>query len=164
MTFEDWISLVIVLICLLVSAFFSGSETALTASSRASMARLEKQGNRDASIVNRLLAQRERLIGALMLGNNAVNIGASSLDYGARFMADPAAADVHMMTGNTLSVIANRLSYHLDLHGPSFTVDTACSSSLVCRTWVTQPFRITRRKSESSAILGSCVTKMKILR
>ena len=46
MTFEDWISLVIVLICLLVSAFFSGSETALTASSRASMMRLEKQGSR----------------------------------------------------------------------------------------------------------------------
>jgi len=60
-----------------------------------------------------------------------VYVGASSVDYGARFFADPAAADVHMMTGNTLSIIANRLSYHLDLHGPSFTVDTACSSSLV---------------------------------
>src|SRR4029453_14108817 len=60
-----------------------------------------------------------------------VYVGASSVDYGARFFADPAAADVHMMTGNTLSIIANRLPYHLDLHGPSFTVDTACSSSLV---------------------------------
>jgi phthiocerol/phenolphthiocerol synthesis type-I polyketide synthase C len=60
-----------------------------------------------------------------------VYVGASSVDYGARFFADPSAADVHMMTGNTLSIIANRLSYNLDLHGPSFTVDTACSSSLV---------------------------------
>ena len=60
-----------------------------------------------------------------------VYVGASSVDYGARFFADPSSADVHMMTGNTLSIIANRLSYHLDLHGPSFTVDTACSSSLV---------------------------------
>ena len=42
---HDWLSLVIVLVCLLLSAFFAGSETALTASSRASMARLEKQGN-----------------------------------------------------------------------------------------------------------------------
>jgi Mg2+/Co2+ transporter CorB len=82
MTEYDWLSLVVVLICLLLSAFFAGSETALTASSRASMARLEKQGNRDAGTVNRLLAQRERLIGALMLGNNAVNIGASSLATG----------------------------------------------------------------------------------
>src|SRR6188768_2011889 len=82
MTTNDWLSLVVVLICLLLSAFFAGSETALTASSRASMARLEKHGNRSAGIVNRLLEQRERLIGALLLGNNAVNIGASSLATG----------------------------------------------------------------------------------
>ncbi len=82
MTAADWISLVVVLICLLLSAFFAGSETALTASSRASMARLEKNGNADAKIVNRLLASRERLIGALLLGNNAVNIAASSLATG----------------------------------------------------------------------------------
>ena len=82
MTAADWISLVVVVICLLLSAFFAGSETALTASSRASMARLEKQGERRAGIVNRLLASRERLIGALLLGNNAVNIAASSLTTG----------------------------------------------------------------------------------
>jgi Mg2+/Co2+ transporter CorB len=82
MTASDWLSLLIVVICLLVSAFFSGSETALTASSRASMARLEKHGNRRAAIVNRLLDQRERLLGALLFGNNAVNIAASSLATG----------------------------------------------------------------------------------
>jgi Mg2+/Co2+ transporter CorB len=82
MTPSDWISLIVVLICLLLSAFFAGSETALTASSRASMARLEKNGNHEAKIVNRLLASRERLIGALLLGNNAVNIAASSLATG----------------------------------------------------------------------------------
>jgi len=69
MTSNDWLSLVIVLICLMVSAFFSGSETALTASSRASMARLEKHGNHRAAIVNRLLAHRERLLGALLFGS-----------------------------------------------------------------------------------------------
>jgi magnesium and cobalt exporter, CNNM family len=82
MTANDWLSLVVVLICLLLSAFFAGSETALTASSRASMARLEKQGNKRAGIVNRLLESRERLIGALLLGNNAVNIAASALATG----------------------------------------------------------------------------------
>ena len=82
MTGSDWLSLVIVLFCLLLSAFFAGSETALTASSRASMARLEKHGNRRASIVNRLLEQRERLLGALLFGNNAVNIAASALATG----------------------------------------------------------------------------------
>ncbi len=79
MTLADWVSLVVVLICLLLSFFFAGSETALTASSRARMLRLEKQGNRQAAVVNRLMAQRERLIGALLFGNNAVNIAATSL-------------------------------------------------------------------------------------
>jgi magnesium and cobalt exporter, CNNM family len=82
MTANDWFSLLIVLICLLLSAFFAGSETALTASSRASMTRLEKHGNKRAGIVNRLLESRERLIGALLLGNNAVNIAASALATG----------------------------------------------------------------------------------
>jgi Mg2+/Co2+ transporter CorB len=50
--------------------------------SRARMLRLEKKGNRSAGIVNRLLDARERLIGALLLGNNAVNIAASSLATG----------------------------------------------------------------------------------
>jgi len=79
MTLFDWLSIAIIVICLLLSFFFAGSETALMAFSRARMLRLEKKGNRNAGIVNRLLESRERLIGALLLGNNAVNIGASSL-------------------------------------------------------------------------------------
>lgn len=64
---------------LIVSAFFSGSETALTAASRARMHALEDDGNPRAGLVNRLLESRERLIGALLLGNNLVNIAASAL-------------------------------------------------------------------------------------
>ena len=78
-TLEDWFTIAAILLCLLLSFFFAGSETALTASSRATMLRLAQDGNRNAGIVNRLLAARERLIGALLLGNNAVNILASSL-------------------------------------------------------------------------------------
>ena len=79
MTLFDWLSILTILICLLLSFFFAGSETALMAFSRARMLRLEKTGNRRAGLVNRLLDARERLIGALLLGNNAVNIAASSL-------------------------------------------------------------------------------------
>jgi Mg2+/Co2+ transporter CorB len=79
MTTLDWLSILIILACLLLSFVFAGSETALMAFSRARMLRLEKKGNRSAGIVNRLLETRERLIGALLLGNNAVNIAASSL-------------------------------------------------------------------------------------
>jgi acyl transferase domain-containing protein/acyl carrier protein len=61
----------------------------------------------------------------------AVYLGISSLDYGTRALDDLASLSAHSMTGNTLSVAANRLSYVFDLHGPSLAVDTACSSSLV---------------------------------
>ncbi|MCK7612098.1 type I polyketide synthase [Roseibium sediminicola] len=60
-----------------------------------------------------------------------VYVGASSLDYHHRFLVDPAMADMQFMTGNTLSIVSNRISYIYDLRGPSFTVDTACSSSIV---------------------------------
>jgi len=79
---EDWLVLLAIGICLLLSSYFAGAETALTASSRARMLWLEKHGNAHAAIVNRLLKSRERLIGALLLGNNAVNIAASSLATG----------------------------------------------------------------------------------
>src|ERR1700756_5127886 len=82
MTLESWFAPLAILICLLLSAFFAGSETALTASSRAGMLRLEKHGNSRAATVNRLLRARERLIGAILLGNNAANIAASSLAAG----------------------------------------------------------------------------------
>ncbi|PAT36632.1 type I polyketide synthase [Vandammella animalimorsus] len=61
----------------------------------------------------------------------AVYVGISSLDYGTRGLDDLASMTAHSMTGNTLSIAANRLSYVFDLHGPSLAVDTACSSSLV---------------------------------
>jgi Mg2+/Co2+ transporter CorB len=82
MTFIDWLTILAVVICLVVSAFYSASETALTASSRAAMNRLEKQGNRDAGIVNRLLAMRERFLGAILFANNFTNIAASTLATG----------------------------------------------------------------------------------
>ncbi|MEM8553023.1 MAG: HlyC/CorC family transporter [Pseudomonadota bacterium] len=66
-----------VLLCM--SGFFSGSETALTAASRARLHQLEKQGSRRAGIAARLIINRERLIGALLVGNNLVNILASAL-------------------------------------------------------------------------------------
>jgi Mg2+/Co2+ transporter CorB len=82
MNIFDWLDVLAVAVCLAVSAFFSASETALTASSRAAMMRLEKQGNRDATIVNRLLATRERLLGAILFANNFATIAASTLATG----------------------------------------------------------------------------------
>lgn len=105
MTADDWLSLFIVVLCLLLSGFFSGSETALTASSRASMARLEKQGNKGAAVVNALLAHRERLLGALLVGNNAVNIAASALATGVLLAWFGNAGIVYATVAMTLLVV-----------------------------------------------------------
>jgi len=76
---ENLIMLGIVLLLLCFSGFFSGSETALTAASRARMHAAEKDGDKRASIVSKLLNMRERLLGGILLGNNMVNILASVL-------------------------------------------------------------------------------------
>ncbi len=80
---EATLSLIAIVVLQAMSAFFAGSETALTAVSRPVMHQLEQDGSRRASLVNRLLATRDRLIGALLLGNSMVNILASSLATGA---------------------------------------------------------------------------------
>ena len=72
-------SIFAILILLLLSAFFSGSETALTAASRVRLSSKEKDGDVRAGLVNRIRDKKDRMIGALLLGNNLVNIMASAL-------------------------------------------------------------------------------------
>ncbi len=74
-----WTTLCIVFILLMLSAFFSGSETAFTAVSSARLRAAEKEGDKKAKIVLKILEKKERMIGALLLGNNLVNILASAL-------------------------------------------------------------------------------------
>jgi Mg2+/Co2+ transporter CorB len=79
MTTETLLSILAILGLLVCSGFFSGSETAMTGASRARMHALEQQGSRAATIVNRMWLRKERLIGAILLGNNLVNIAASAI-------------------------------------------------------------------------------------
>lgn len=81
----------------------------------------------------------------------AVYVGIASTDYLNRRVDDPASMDAYTMTGNTASIASNRISYILDLHGPSVSVDTACSSSLVA---VHQACQAIRSGEASMAIAG----------
>ena len=63
--------------------------------------------------------------------NTGVFVGISSSDYSQLRLRYGADIDAYLGTGNAHSIAANRLSYLLDLKGPSMAVDTACSSSLV---------------------------------
>ena len=72
-----------------------------------------------------------------------VFVGASLSEYQAMAFSNPGDTTRHTMSGSALSVIANRISYFLDLQGPSITLDTACSSALTALHLACQSLRVT---------------------
>lgn len=79
MDVQIWLLVGIIVLLILFSAFFSGSETAMTAASHARLHQLERKGERRASLVLRLKDRSETMIGAILIGNNIVNILSSAL-------------------------------------------------------------------------------------
>ena len=79
MTTEIILTIVAIVVLIMMSGFFSGSETALTAASRARILRLLKEGDKRAQTVDDLHENKERLLGTILLGNNTVNIVATAL-------------------------------------------------------------------------------------
>ncbi|MGB0660415.1 MAG: HlyC/CorC family transporter [Mangrovicoccus sp.] len=74
-----WLTSFAVLLLLVLSGFFSGSETALTAASRGKLRSQADRGSRGAEQALEITEDNERLIGSVLLGNNLVNILATSL-------------------------------------------------------------------------------------
>ena len=74
-----WLTTLSIFILLILSGFFSGSETALTAASRSKLQAKADKGSVGAARALQVTNDRERLIGAVLLGNNFVNILATSL-------------------------------------------------------------------------------------
>ncbi|ACB75244.1 type I polyketide synthase [Opitutus terrae] len=95
----------------------------------------------DAGIVPRSLAG----------SRTGVFVGISTNDYGRLLARVAAGTDAHAGTGNALSIAANRISYLLDLRGPSLVLDTACSSSLVA---VHHAVRSLRAGESTLALVG----------
>ncbi len=89
---------------------------------------------------------------ALRGSRTGVFVGLSATEYGSLTMTDVAGVDVWSGTGAAASIAANRLSYLLDLRGPSLTLDTACSSSLVAVHQAVQSLR--RGESETALVAG----------
>ena len=80
-----------------------------------------------------------------------VFMGNTNNDYGMLISADPAEAHPYALTGNSSSIIANRVSYAFDFRGPSVAMDTACSSSLVA---IHQAVRSLRDGDSEVAVAG----------
>ena len=81
-----WVWALAICALIILSAFFSSAETALTAASDARMRQLARKGNKQAALVEKLRADRESLIGSILIGNNAVNVLASSVATSAAIM------------------------------------------------------------------------------
>lgn len=92
------IQFVILLILLMLSAFFSSAETALSTVNRVRMRALEEEGNKRAAKVNKILDNYGKMISTILIGNNIVNIVASSL-------ATTLALQIHLMVGIATAII-----------------------------------------------------------
>jgi magnesium and cobalt exporter, CNNM family len=82
MTLVTLLIVLAIVVLIALSAFFNGSETALTAASRARMHALEQEGNTKAALVNKLLQKPEKMIGTILIGNTLVDVLASALASG----------------------------------------------------------------------------------
>jgi 6-methylsalicylic acid synthase len=85
-------------------------------------------------------------------GDTGVFVGIGSDDYGRRLLEDLPGIEAWTGIGSAMCAAANRISYALDLHGPSMAVDTACSASLVATHLACQSLRA--RESEVTLVGG----------
>ena len=99
MTAAIWAVALIILGLLAVSAVFSAAETALTRASRGRMHQMDRDGDADAKRVNLLLSDQERMIGAVLIGYNVINILSSALATSVITKAIPGAYGVAVATG-----------------------------------------------------------------
>ena len=79
MTTTFWLTILAVAVLLLVAAFFSGAETSLTAASRAKLKAQADRGSRGAKAALQVTDDSERMIGAILLGNNVANTLSAAL-------------------------------------------------------------------------------------
>ncbi len=99
------IASIILLLLLLLSAFFSSSETALTRARRVRLRILSQKGNRGAQCAESLLQTPERILSAILLGNNFVNFAASSLTAAICIMLFGDAGIVYATIAMTIIVV-----------------------------------------------------------
>ena len=89
----------VLLLLLTLSGLVSAAETSMTAASRARLHQMEREGDPAAARVNRLLADQETMIGAILLANNVINILASVLTTTVLSTVFPGALGIALATG-----------------------------------------------------------------
>lgn len=76
---SDTISLIIIIVCLIMSAYFSATETAFSSLNRIRIKNMAEKGNKKAALVLKLSENYDSVLSSILIGNNIVNIGSASL-------------------------------------------------------------------------------------
>ena len=136
----------VILALLFLSAFFSGSETALTAASQARLHQLSLRGKRRAGTVLRLRRRNDTLIGTILIGNNITNIAASALATSVLISLFDDAGVAYSMIGMTILVVI-----FAEVLPKTFAINNADRSALAVGpairvfVWLFQPLSIAIR-------------------
>ncbi|CAH1398200.1 unnamed protein product [Nezara viridula] len=101
------------------------------------------------NLLDNLCLQPEDLKGS----NTAVLVGSSSFDNGSFYTNTPEKVNGYELLGHAKAMLANRISYSFDLHGPSYTIDTACSSSMMAFHHAVE--EIKTGKCDAAVVVGS---------
>ena len=98
MEVPDVIQLVFLIVLVFLSAFFSSAETAFSTVNRVKLRTLEEEGNKRAAKVNKILENYSKMLSAILIGNNIVNLSASSL-------ATTLAMRIHLAAGIATGIL-----------------------------------------------------------
>ncbi len=113
--------LVILILLIVLSAFFSSAETAFSSTNRIKMRTLAEEGNKTAALVLKILDSYSKLLSAILIGNNVVNLSASSLATTiAIALSEPLGIQASIMTGLATGIL---------------TVVVLLSGEIVPKTW-----------------------------
>ncbi len=140
MTTELWIGLIFIVLLLACSGFFSGSETALTAASRAQLKSRAEKGDKKSKLALKITEDREDMLGSILLGNNFVNTLATSLASSILvqvFSDNGVAAATFIMTAAIL--IFSELMPKTYAIANSVTVARAVARPMSIIVWVLRP-------------------------
>ncbi len=98
--------IVVLILLVVLSAFFSSAETAFSSANRIKMRSLAEEGNKTAALVNKILDSYSKLLSAILIGNNVVNLSASSLATTiAIALSEPLGLQASLMTGLATGIL-----------------------------------------------------------
>lgn len=108
------IRIVVLLLLVVLSGFFSSAETAFTTVNKIRIQSLAEEGNRGAALIDKILDKRSKMLGAILIGNNIVNIAASSL---ATILAIELGAKISLDEGMVVGIMTAVLTIVIIIFG-----------------------------------------------